>query len=80
MGAGVAAGTTMPCQVIASNPGMPVSAIVGRSGKDGERLPEVTASARRRPVRTCCMTDAAVANMNCTWPLTRSITAGPPPL
>ena len=45
MGTGVAAGTTMPCQVMASHPRNPVSATVGNSGSEGDRCPEVTAKA-----------------------------------
>src|SRR5439155_15820061 len=47
--AGVAAGTTTPCQVIASKPGTPASDKVGSSGTVPERFAVVTASARSRP-------------------------------
>ena len=47
--AGVPAGAIRPNQEIASKPGRPDSATVGRSGRTGERLSEVTASPRSWP-------------------------------
>ena len=49
------AGPASPCQAVASNPGRPLSAMVGRLGALGERLAVATARARSRPVCTCGM-------------------------
>ena len=54
--------------------------MVGSSGNTAERLPEVTATARRRPELMCGATDAAVANVTGVSPDNTDTTAGPPPL
>ena len=59
---------------------MPDSIIVGTSGAPGKRFAPVTASARRRPEATCEVTEGSVENIIGTWPPSRSVTAGPPPL
>jgi hypothetical protein len=53
MSGGVPAGAKNPNQELASYPLTPVSATVGNCGAAGERLAEVTASARIFPARTC---------------------------
>ncbi len=65
---GVPAGARMPCQAIASKPGYPLSAMVGRSGATGERSLLVTASAVSVPARTCASAETGSANTTCTCP------------
>src|SRR5712692_5737045 len=79
-GAGVAAGTTTPCQVIASKPGTPASETVGSSGTVPERCAVVTASARSRPALIYGITEAEVANMSCACPAITSVSASCAPL
>ena len=67
IGAGVPAGAISPNQEIASKPGNPDSATVGRSGMTGERLSEVTASPRSRP----SFTTGRIAPMFCSVMVTR---------
>src|SRR5262249_11812114 len=51
IGAGVPAGASSPNQAVASKPGKPASTMVGRSGDDGARVSEGTASGRTLPSR-----------------------------
>jgi hypothetical protein len=46
---GVPAGKTKPCQEETTKSAKPASAMVGTSGMVGQRVAEVTASARIRP-------------------------------
>ncbi len=80
MGRGVFAGTSTPYQLLASKPGSPASATVGRSGNSAERLAVLTAIPLILPAFICGTAVAAVANTSCMLPATRSIIAGPPPL
>src|ERR1700719_4935453 len=50
MSFGVPAGTTTAVQVAPSTSGKPASAMVGMSGKGGDRVLPFTASARKSPV------------------------------
>ena len=50
IGSGVPAGANSANQAVASKPGKPASTMVGRSGDDGARVSEVTASGRTLPV------------------------------
>src|SRR5580704_11762660 len=43
------------------------------------RVAVVTASARSRPARTCSVEEAALSNMTCTCPPSRSVSAGAAP-
>src|SRR5437899_1394008 len=76
----VAAGTTTPCQVIASKPGTPDSELVGSSGTVAERCAAVTASARSRPPLLYGIAEADVANISCAWRAMTSARAGWEPL
>ena len=78
--AGVAAGTTTPCQVIASKPGTPASEIVGSSGTVAERCAPVTASARSLPALIYGIAEAEVANISWACPAITSVSAGCAPL
>ncbi len=75
MSRGVPAGATMPNQVSASKPGSAVSATVGMSGADGERLALVTASARSEPALIWPMTAERLENMIGICPAKRSLIA-----
>ena len=79
MAGGVPAGANTPYQDSTSNPGK-VSATVGRSGNRLKRLALVTASARRRPLRTCGNTGGMLEKRICTCPASNSVVAGPDPL
>ena len=74
------AGASNPFHVAASNPGTPASAIVGVSGSVGDRLAEVTASARSLPALANGRIVVRFAKVMVTCPPTRSVTAGLPPL
>src|SRR6266705_3479095 len=76
---GVPAGTSIPTQDCAANPGS-VSATVGVSGSCGMRRALPIASALMRPAFTCGIACGAETNMTFTWPPTRSIIIGAPPL
>src|SRR4051812_850545 len=52
--------------------------MAGTSGNAGDRVAEVTPSARKRPDRMCGATEGAVANIVATWPPSKSVTAGAP--
>jgi hypothetical protein len=81
IGLGVAAGATIPLQLVASKPGTPASAKVGMSGAPPERLVEVTAIALTLPARICGKVPGNEKNDNCTRPeITSGIIAPAPPL
>ena len=77
--AGVPAGTINAYHDTASNFGTPCSAIVGSSGKSGERFWLATPSARSLPLLTKGSAVCSGANIIETWPPTRSLTAGAMP-
>src|SRR5262245_3822867 len=79
-GLGRPAGPITPLQVLASYPGIPASAIVGRSGNPGERLGPLTASAFTFPERANGDMELRLSNITCTWPAIRSLIAIAPPL
>src|SRR5262245_15944690 len=79
IGAGVPAGATIPYCSTTSKPGRAASATVGTSGKAGERLALVTASARTLPSRTSPIADGSDDMYMATWPPSRSVSAGPVP-
>src|SRR5262249_56697059 len=77
--AGVLGGKKSAYQEDTSNPGTPDSAILGMSGRNGDRMAEVTASARIAPLSIKARADGVVANITSTRPGIRSLIAGPPP-
>ena len=80
--AGVPAGATTPYHWSASKPAtpaMPLSATVGTSGNAAMRCVLLTASGRRRPLRTCGSTAGAPVKVASTWPAIRSLTDGAVP-
>src|ERR1043166_8621174 len=77
---GVLAGASPPCQSGTTKPGRPDSATVGISGTAAERLAELTASARKRPLVANGNDDGMLANENDNCPPIKSVIAGPPPL
>src|SRR4029450_11376690 len=64
--AGVLGGKKSAYQEDTSNPGTPDSAILGTSGRKGDRMAEVMASARIAPRSTNARADGVVANMTST--------------
>ncbi|MCE2949311.1 MAG: hypothetical protein LXA50_19875 [Betaproteobacteria bacterium] len=80
IGRGRAAGPKMPYQVSYSYFGTPASAMVGISGKAGERLRPDMPSGRSLPARRCPDAAGSVAIIICTWPPMVSASAGPAPL
>ena len=60
--------------------GTPPSALVGRSGKPGERRSDATARPRMRPPLMCAADEPRPSNIMSIWPPTRSRSAGPAPL
>ena len=79
MGAGVPGGTSRKMLATELKPGS-VSAIVGVSGETGERLAEVTASSRSLPLLASARAGGRLTKQIGIWPLTRSASAGVPPL
>src|ERR1700719_737889 len=79
MSFGVPAGTTTAVQVAPSTSGKPASAMVGTSGKVGDRVLPVTASARRSPFLISGTAGAVAPNEIGVWLPTVASTAGPPP-
>ena len=76
---GVFAGATSPCQVVASKPLIRAR----RWWRDREDRGTLERCHRQRPhlaVSICGTTDAAVANIMCTWPAITSCSAGAAPL
>ena len=78
--AGVPVGAIIPNQVLVSKPGMPDSAMVGSEGAAALRFALLMASACSLPELTYGSTDNVFANIICTWPAMRSVTAGGVPL
>ena len=66
--------------MLVRKPGMPASSMVGTSGREGERLAEVTASARSRPEAMKGMAEGMESNMSWICPPIRSVRAGELPL
>src|SRR5665213_362965 len=77
---GVSAGNIAPYKVVASNPGRPLSTMVGSLGVCGERSSPVVAIALSSPFVISAATDGAVANIMKTFPAMTSVSAGGPPL
>ena len=76
----VLAGPTTPYHWSASKPGKPASATVGTLGSAGMRWGDETAIALIWPARIWASTAGMPVNKACTWPATRSLTAGAVPL
>ena len=72
MAVGVFAGARMPCQILASKPGTPDSAIVGTPGTRFERRMEVMPSARTLPAFAMATEVDAALKTICNWPATVS--------
>ena len=77
---GVLAGARIAHQAGASKPAKPLSAMVGTSGRSGERLLVVTARGRMRLLSMCGLVTNTEAIDSGTWPATASVIKGPPPL
>ena len=73
------AGTCTPNQAVASTSGKPASAVVGTSGRAGERVAVVTASARSRPSRMWPITEGRLSTATWTRPAITSCSIGPEP-
>ena len=80
IGRGVRAGASIPSTAAELKPGTPASAIVGRSGADGERRALAIPSARSRPLSIWGFTVSALPNTAATSPVMVPINAGPAPL
>ncbi|MNV62302.1 hypothetical protein D3C71_1548430 [compost metagenome] len=80
MAGGVPAGMNRPYQVLTSKPLMPLSAMVGTSGREVERLAEVTARARSLPALIWPMAEGTDETSRSTLPASASISAGLEPL
>src|SRR5215470_1732337 len=80
MSFGVPAGTRTPTQLSPSISPWPASVMVGTSGRLGERVLLVTASARNLPALICGTAGVRALNPIWVWPATTAATAGPPPL
>src|SRR5205085_11601888 len=76
--AGVLLGTPRPVHSLASKPGTKL-ATVGMSGSASERVVVVTASARSLPALMYSIDEGIEANITCTCPPSRSVSAGAPP-
>ena len=72
---GVPAGARMAIQATASTSGKPASFRVGTSGISALRVPVDTASAFRRPARTCGITATAGTQLNWTSPCSTAVIA-----
>ena len=79
MAGGVPAGAIRPNQPTALYSGMPASAMVGTSGRAGERLSPPTASARTDPASMNGTMPAIGLKKNCVSPAMVAVIAGPPP-
>src|ERR1700752_2036111 len=66
--AGVLGGKKSAYQEDTANPGTPDSATLGMSGRKGDRMAEVTASARIAPLSINAQADGVVANITSTRP------------
>ncbi len=78
MSAGVPFGAPTPYHWLASKPGRK-SPTVGTSGNASERVAVVTASGRSLPPLMYSIAAGTVLNTSCTWPPSRSASAGPNP-
>ena len=78
--AGVAAGMMSPYQLSEFTFGYLSSTVLGTSGSVSARFALVTASARSLPLRMCGSSTGTSKIPICTWPPTRSVTAGAAPL
>ena len=65
-----------PVHTITSAAGHPASAMVGTSGKSGERLDEVTARARTLSAASRGATEAVLVNIACTRPGLKVVQGG----
>ena len=74
------AGATTPNQTGESNPGNPLSAIVGTFGNRLLRVSELTASALTCPASTLVAIDPIDENKIGIWPPNKSVRAPAPPL
>ncbi|CFP65981.1 Uncharacterised protein [Bordetella pertussis] len=70
------AGASTPNQARTLKPSSPCSATVGRSGKADERCAAVTAIGRTLPLLMKGSAAGTSTNISCTWPDTRSVSAG----
>jgi hypothetical protein len=77
---GVLAGAKSPYHCTTSKPGTPLSAIVGSSGKSGDRFLPVTARPRSLPDLMCPLAATRLGNIIWVVPASVSVTAGPDPL
>src|SRR5688572_20706035 len=78
--AGNPAGPSTPYQAVESKPFQPTSSIVGTSANAAERVGDVTAIRRMRPLFTAPTAGPSEENSIGIWPPIRSVIAGPPPL
>src|SRR5215831_2630861 len=76
---GVFAGTNQPCQLDESNPGKPLSAMVGTCGSAGERLAPAIASARSLPASTWGLAVANGTTASWTSPAISAVLSGASP-
>ncbi|MNT46381.1 hypothetical protein D3C72_1830190 [compost metagenome] len=63
-----------------TKPGGSASAMVGTSGKNGERAAAVTASTRIWPLRTYCVAVPSTGMPNWVWPVSIAVTISGAPL
>src|SRR5260221_892185 len=77
---GVAAGASRPNHSGTSTPSTPASFIVGTSGRSSVRFAPATASARRRPERTCWRIATVLEKLSWTSPAISAVSAGALPL
>src|SRR5262245_21501897 len=78
MSAGVFLGAQMPYQIVASYPGTN-SPKAGMSCRASERIAVVTPKARTLPDLMYSIDEVTDGNMTCTWPPSKSVSAGPLP-
>ncbi len=76
-GAGVPLGASRANQVVDISLGAPSSAMVGTSGRAGERCGAITPMARTRPALTCAAMPGMSWNISCSSPLMRLVVALP---
>jgi hypothetical protein len=80
MGCGKPPGANSPHHWLTAKAGTPDSAIVGISGRNGERLADDTASERSRPAFVCGNTSSMGIISIWIWSPINAATAGVPPL
>ena len=80
MSFGVPTGAQTPYQVVRSKSGTPASISVGTSGSTASLLVLEAPSAFSLPLRMKLIDEGSESNISCTWPPTRSASAGPLPL